>query len=149
MKKIMWWIIGIIFVISIIAVLIGKNNVKITEEKSSNIIAPQAEMKSGNESLETSYVPKYIYVKYRTDSVDIANPRWEYLNTSESSFVGGAWYDDNNQYMIINLSGINYHYCGLPNSAWVSLKRTSSFGTYYNNYIKGNYDCRVYPIPQY
>lgn len=94
-----------------------------------------------------SVVKKYVSVKYRSDPVDISS--FEHLDTSKSSWVRGAWYDSGNKYMIINLSGTNYHYCSMPNSVWRNFKSASSFGSHYNGYIKGNYDCRVYPIPEY
>ena len=100
-------------------------------------------------SLTSPHRSKIIYVKYRRDRVDINHPRWEYLNTSKSSWVRGAWYDDDNDYMIINLSGTYYHYCSLPQSTWNSFKRASSFGSYYNAYIKGDYDCRRNYVPDY
>jgi hypothetical protein len=91
----------------------------------------------------------YITVKYRDDQVDIANSRWEKLDTTGSSIVNGSWYDSQNKYMIINLSGTYYHYCSLPPSTWSSFKKASSFGSYYNSNIKGKYDCRVNPVPNY
>lgn len=91
----------------------------------------------------------YVDIKYREDSVDLADARFEYLNTSESSFVNGAWYDNSNLYMVINLSGTYYHYCGMPVGTWSSFGSADSFGTYYNKYIKGNYDCRNNPVPEY
>ncbi len=98
---------------------------------------------------ETTFEHNYINIKYRDDAVDIGDPRFEYLNTSKSSFVRGAWYDDDNKYMVINLKGTNYHYCGLPVSTWSSFKKADSFGTYYNKYIYKNYDCRYNYIPAY
>lgn len=98
---------------------------------------------------DVGYIPSYVVVKYKNTPVDINHQRWDKLNTSKSSFVNGAWYDSQNKYMIINLSGTNYHYCGLPSSIWSSFKLASSFGTYYNSNIKGKYDCRVNPIPSY
>ena len=91
----------------------------------------------------------FITVKYRATQVDVADSRFEYLDTSRSSFVQGAWYDSSNEYMIINLSGTNYHYCGMPSSVWQEFKSASSFGTYYNSDIKGNFDCRENPVPDY
>lgn len=98
---------------------------------------------------DISHTSNYVVVKYRNTPVDINHQRWEKLNTSKSSFVNGAWYDSQNKYMIINLSGTNYHYCGLSSSTWSSFKSASSFGTYFNSYIKGKYDCRVNPVPGY
>lgn len=73
---------------------------------------------------------------------------FEYFPTS-SSFVNGLWYDQSNQYMIILLNSTYYHYCRLPLSEWRSFKSADSFGTYYNQRIKGNYDCRQGYVPSY
>lgn len=97
----------------------------------------------------TSTRSNYVSIKYRSDKVDIENTRFEYLNTSSSSLVNGAWYDDSNNYMVINLNGTYYHYCGLPINIWKDFGSASSFGTYYNSNIKGNYDCRYNPVPVY
>lgn len=114
-----------------------------TDTNNSNQYLPQQKQE------DTNRVSNYISVKYRNTPVDINHQRWEKLNTSKSSFVNGAWYDSQNKYMIINLSGTNYHYCGLPSSIWSSFKSASSFGTYFNSKIKGNYDCRINPVPDY
>ncbi len=96
-----------------------------------------------------SHTSNYINIRYRSDNVDIAHPRFEYLNTARSSWIRGAWYDEKNGYMIINLNGVYYHYCSMPRSVWNSFKSASSFGTFYNQRIKGMYDCRIHPVPQY
>ena len=92
---------------------------------------------------------KYVEVKYRDTLVNLSNPKFEYLNTDKSSFVGGAWYDQNNQYMLIRLRDTYYHYCGLPENVWNNFKRAESFGEYYNQNIKGNFDCRLGKVPAY
>ena len=102
-----------------------------------------------NTSQPTQHTPNYVTIKYRTSQVDIANPRFEYLDTLSSSFVRGAWYDASENYMIINLSSTNYHYCGMPASIWQEFKNANSTGTYYNSNIKGSYDCRENPVPDY
>lgn len=91
---------------------------------------------------------KIITVKYRNGTVDLNSGDFEYFPTS-SSFVNGLWYDQSNQYMIILLNSTYYHYCGLPLSEWRSFKSSDSFGTYYNQRIKGNYDCRQGYVPSY
>ena len=91
----------------------------------------------------------YVTVKYHDDLVDIAHSRFEYLDTSKSSFVNGAWYDKGNEYMVIRLKETYYHYCGMPKNAWISFKDVSSFGTYYTDSIKGDFDCRNNFIPSY
>ncbi len=93
--------------------------------------------------------PEFINVKYLEEEVDIAHSRWEYLNTAGSSFIQGAWYDDKEEYMIINLSGTYYHYCQLPSSVWGNFKKADSFGTEYNRSIRGKFDCRGYEVPKY
>ena len=100
-------------------------------------------------SPENSHYPNYVTIKYRDDSVDIAHSRFEYLDTSKSSFVKGAWYDKGNEYMVIKLKETYYHYCGMPKSAWTSFNGSSSFGSQYTANIKGKYDCRINYVPQY
>lgn len=101
-----------------------------------------------NEISEEKYT-NYQYIKYRDEMVDLAHNRWEYLDTSKSSWINGAWYDSVEDYMIIDLSGTKYQYCGLQDNIWNRFKNASSFGTDYNSYIKGSYDCRVNNVPEY
>jgi len=111
-----------------------------------------SEIQDNDFSVETDkddHIPNYINVKYRTGVVDVGETRFEYLDTSKSSFVRGAYYDIENNYMIVRLNSTYYHYCGLPSSVWDSFKRTSSFGTFYNSHIKGSYDCRLGFVPEY
>lgn len=125
-----------------IVILAGCGNVT---ESSKNKAAKESTVVQEESTLEHNY----IIIKYRDDSVDVGNPRFEYLNTSKSSFVRGAWYDSVNKYMIINLNGTNYHYCGLPASTWSSFKNADSFGTYHETHIYKNYDCRNNHVPIY
>jgi|SRR5215472_18932537 len=79
-----------------------------------------------------------VRVKYRETPVDLADRRFEYLDTSKSSFINGAWYDTNNSYMVIGLQGIYYHYCRIPTDAWDGFRAVDSFGKHYNSFIKQN-----------
>ena len=90
-----------------------------------------------------------LVVKYRATRVDVDKPYFEEIDTSRSSFVTGAWYDKANEYLVISLSGTNYHYCGLDEGTWKSFKTSASYGTAYNRMIKGNFDCRIFPVPRY
>ena len=90
----------------------------------------------------------YVKIKYRDDKVNISASNFEPLNKSDST-VKGAWYDSSNEYMVIKLSGTYYHYCGMPNSAWGGFKTASSPYEYYQDSIKGDYDCRENPVPRY
>ncbi len=96
-----------------------------------------------------STATNYVTIKYRDDAVDIGHLRFEHLDTSASSFVNGAWYDNDNKYMIVKLKETYYHYCGMPKSAWISFGDASSFGSYYTDRIKGDFDCRNNFIPSY
>ena len=89
-----------------------------------------------------------IYVKYRTNGpVNIRASNFEPLNNSGST-VRGAWYDSSQEYMIIDLNGTYYQYCGLPVSTWDWLKGVDP-DAYYQTDIKGNFDCRVNPVQEY
>lgn len=90
-----------------------------------------------------------LVIKYRSTPVDVDKPYFESLDTSGSSLVRGAWYDKSKRYMIISLNGTNYHYCGLDEDTWSSFKSSDSFGRAYNSTIKGNFDCRIFPVPSY
>jgi hypothetical protein len=81
--------------------------------------------------------------------VDVADPRFVYLDGGSSSFVDGAFYDADNGYMIISLNGTAYHYCGLPTGVWSTFTTASSLGSFYNTQIKGHFDCRTGTVPQY
>ena len=98
---------------------------------------------------QEQWVQNFVSIKYRSDPVDVAAPYFEKLERSDSSMVLEAWFDSNNQYLVINLVGTNYHYCSLPNVIWDSLKAADSMGTYFQSSIKGGYDCRIHPVPIY
>ena len=90
-----------------------------------------------------------IDVKYRPSPVDVSDPRFEHTDTSRSSFVTDAWYDDSHDYMVIGLQGTNYHYCRIPQEVWDAFQQADSFGRFYNRDIKGRYDCRLGGVPEY
>lgn len=88
-------------------------------------------------------------IKYRNDSVNINTSAFESVDTSKSSLVRGAWYDQTKEYLIINLQGTNYSYCNVPRYVWLSFKQAKSFGTEYNLSIKGHYSCEGLKQPTY
>lgn len=94
----------------------------------------------------TSHV---VPVKYRSTPVDLAHPRFEYLDTTRSSLVRGVWYDSAESYMIIGLRGTYHHYCRLPSARWRQFRRAKSFGRFYISRIKGRFDCRKGGVPTY
>ena len=99
-------------------------------------------------SLFFSQSSGFVKVKYRDDKVNISASNFEPLDKSDST-VKGAWYDRVNEYLVIKLGSTYYHYCGMPSSAWSGLKSSASLDEYYQQAIKGNFDCRENPIPSY
>lgn len=89
----------------------------------------------------------YIVVKYRDTPVEIS--KFKTINTSSSSFIEKAYYDLDNKYLVLNLNWTNYHRCDVPEYIWNEFKNADSFGKYYNKYIKWEYDCRLWYVPEY
>src|SRR5262249_11423304 len=87
-----------------------------------------------------------VFVKYR-GPVDLAPFQCE--SVTRSSLVRRVCYDQQEQYMIINLNGTYHHYCEIGPTVVANLLRAESMGRYYNAAIKGNFDCRVYRVPPY
>jgi hypothetical protein len=89
-----------------------------------------------------------VFVKYR-GMVDVGNGHFQSYDLRPSSLVWEIYYDLPNNYLIVNLNGTYYHYCGIPQNVvnhWVS---ADSLGRFYGTYVKGNYDCRIHPVPKY
>ncbi len=91
---------------------------------------------------------KIITVKYR-GNINVNNGYFQELNLRPSSFIKSMHYDKNNNYLLVRLKNTYYHYCSIPQSVVSDWRSSSSLGRYYNYNIKGNYDCRVYPVPNY
>jgi KTSC domain len=85
-------------------------------------------------------------VKYR-GQVDLRP--FSCTDVSRSSFINRVCYDRTNEYMLISLNGIYYHYCEIDNGTVGALMGAESMGRYYNASIKGRFDCRTRRIPQY
>ena len=104
---------------------------------------------TGRSGATQSWESVWVTVKYRSTPVDVGAPWFEALGRDDSSLVYAAWYDEGNDYLVINLKGTNYHYCGLPRTEWIALQEAASMGRHYNSAIKGRYDCRDNPVPEY
>lgn len=64
------------------------------------------------------------------------------VDTSRSSFIKSASFyscDSKVGYLIIGIRSTEYIYQNVPISVWEELKEADSFGSFYNNNIKGNY----------
>lgn len=66
-----------------------------------------------------------------------------------SSLVNRICYDETKHYMIISLQGVYYHYCEIGKAIVDNLLKAESKGAFYNAQIKGHFDCRLYPTPEY
>lgn len=89
-----------------------------------------------------------VFVKYR-GMVDVGSGHFKSYPLKQSSLVQEIYHDKPNNYLIVSLNGTYYHYCGIPQNVvdrWVT---ADSLGRFYGSYVKGNYDCRVYPVPKY
>lgn len=79
-----------------------------------------------------------VSVEYR-GPVDIAG--FDCALVGDSSVVNRICYDAGRKYMIINLTGRYYSYCGIDAATVSSLKSAASKGQYYNFAIKGRFAC--------
>ena len=68
---------------------------------------------------------------------------------TESSFVHQVCYDTKKRFMVILLRNTRYPYCGIPPETVDALVKAGSVGRYYNENVKGTFDCRVNPVPTY
>jgi hypothetical protein len=98
--------------------------------------------------LTSSINAKDIYVKYR-GYVNVGNGYFEEIPLKSSSLIKQMFYDKKNSYLLVRLKKTFYHYCSIPTYTILSWTQSKSLGQYYNYSIKGNYDCRVYPQPNY
>ena len=90
-----------------------------------------------------------IYVKYRDGTVDVSNGHFQHLSLKDSRLVKNMYYDQGNSYLLVRLKSTYYHHCSIPQGVVSDWRDSSSLGKYYNRNIKGNYDCRINPIPSY
>ena len=86
-----------------------------------------------------------VYVKYR-GQVDLAP--FECTDVMRSSLVKRVCFDSIKEYMLISLNGIYYHYCGIDGGTVSNLLSADSIGRFYNEVIKGSFDCRLVGVPE-
>lgn len=87
-----------------------------------------------------------IYVKARGE-LDLAP--FQCASVSRSPNVKRICYDEPRQYALVSLNGIWYHFCGVPVATINAWKKSSSKGRYYNDNVRGNFDCTVTSAPSY
>jgi hypothetical protein len=87
-----------------------------------------------------------VYVKYR-GPLNLKPFKCE--STPRSSLVKRVCYDEKEQYVVVKLQDVYYHYCEVPDKIVSKWLEAESLGRYYNQNVKGKYDCRVNYMPQY
>lgn len=68
------------------------------------------------------------------------------VNTSSSSWITDANYyscDETKGFLIIETSKKNYIFKNVPIQVWHNFKDASSFGKFYNKYIRGKYQLAI------
>lgn len=89
--------------------------------------------------LRTTYInSNIVYLKYYEGPVRLYD--FEVYKVRDS-FIKRMAYKADENYMILKINDSYYNYCGFPNTQWSHFKDAQSKGNYYNNYIKGNYEC--------
>jgi hypothetical protein len=87
-----------------------------------------------------------VFVKYR-GSLDLQPFECEWI--TRSSLVTRLCYDHDQQYLVVNLNGTYYHYCAIPPRVVDAWRSAESMGRFFNQQVKGRFDCRVSPPPDY
>jgi len=64
-------------------------------------------------------------------------------------FLKEMFFDGKGSYLLVSLKNTFYHYCGISSKVVNAWTASNSLGRFYLDNIKGNYDCRVYPTPNY
>ena len=94
-------------------------------------------------------VAEIINVKYRNRPLDTEKGNFIEPNLKSSSLVKRILYDEPSKYLVVKLQKTYYHYCGMPSSQVQSWIASQSLGSHYIAMIKGNFDCRILPMPEY
>jgi hypothetical protein len=87
-----------------------------------------------------------VHVKYR-GPVDLSHFECDWI--ARSSVVKRLCYDPREKYVIVNLTGTYYHYCEVPSNVVAAWRSADSMGRYFNAYVKGRFDCRIFRVPAY
>ena len=92
---------------------------------------------------------RIINVKYRSTPVDVNNGTFVELALKPSSVVKEIFFDASAAYLLVRLKNTFYHYCGVDNATVRNWENAGSLGRFYGQNIKGNFDCRINPMPDY
>ncbi len=87
------------------------------------------------------------YVQAKKLIGQIRFPHVDHTNTTSSSWIRSANFkscDGMNGFLIISAGANTYIHQNVPISLWLSFKKAPSFGSFYNQKIKGKYRLRIY-----
>lgn len=87
-----------------------------------------------------------VYVKARGE-IDLAPFRCEAVPRSPN--VKRICYDEAQLYVLVSLNGVWYHYCGVPPSTIAAWRKSSAKGRFYNDSVRGNFECTGASMPMY
>ena len=90
-------------------------------------VTEEVKYRTANDGLVPLHMDKYF-------DKDVA------LNRSRDIRVAG--YDKENSYFVICFKRTCYHYCRFPESIWETYKTKTNLDYFYEDRIKGNFDCR-------
>ncbi|GER58130.1 hypothetical protein ULMA_02380 [Patiriisocius marinus] len=85
------------------------------------------------------------YTSYSQAVSKITNATFNFtdsVNTSTSSWITNADFyscDGTQGYLVLKTTKKNYLFKNVPKQVWHNFKAASSFGKFYNNYIRGKY----------
>ena len=68
---------------------------------------------------------------------------------SPHSAIRRVCYDEENQYMVIQLGSLYLHYCAIEPQKVYGLLHAKSVARYFNAEIKGRYTCNLQTAPAY
>ncbi|MGB2815642.1 MAG: KTSC domain-containing protein [Burkholderiaceae bacterium] len=87
-----------------------------------------------------------VYVKARGE-VELAPFKCE--GVARSPNVKRICYDETHQYALVSLNGIWYHYCEVPASTIAAWRKSREKGRYYNDTVRGHFECTGASMPMY
>jgi len=87
------------------------------------------------------FVPESNIVDVKYQDVDVDLSTYDYLDTTKSSFINGAWYEESDGVLILQLNDEYYQYCEVPEEIWSDFSNADSFGSFYSSFIKEKYGC--------
>jgi hypothetical protein len=148
MKRILGWLLKIL-IVGFIAIALTSGCAVEQQPVGDNFGGAQKQAEETELPTVTQKAANYVEVKYRSTPVNLFAQGFEYHNTDASSFIRGAWYDKQNRYLVMNIDGTYYNYCGVPEFVWRGFKESESYGRFFNASIKESFEYKNCIGPDY